>query len=161
MKTIFLLLPLFIIQTGTISIQKNVIEYFDRCSGSNIRLEEYSITNNSAEAYYTWVYYDDIVLQGNAAGLKQYLFKSPKDAINLATLLFDNVVFVDFKPTIGINFLKRLLPNERFVYVLYNHEDKEPFDKYIYYASESELNNLIGSIVNKQLLYDNSYIVVP
>ena len=161
MKTIFLLLPLFILQTGAINIQKNVIEYFDKCSGSNIRLEEYSITNNSAETYYTWVYFDDIVLQGEAAALKQYLFKSPKNSINLATLLIDNVVFVDFKPTIGINFLKPLLPNERFVYVLYNHEDKQPFDKYIYYVSESELNNLIGSIVNKQLLYDNSYIVVP
>ncbi len=131
-----------------------------------IVLQEYRITNNSSQCYYTWLDSN----QGkdskdSSVWLKRYLF-APKGDFSFASLMFDNVVFEgSFKPELGFSFMKRIKPGESFSYILYSStrdslHSKSSFDSLINIESESLINSLLPGGIPEEFLYQNEQIIL-
>lgn len=144
------------IDNGAIICTKNTIAHI----GPKLSLTRYTLTNRSMEDYYTWVYLestrDDSCTQSI---LKRYLFTRHGD-FSLGNILTDNLVFInDFRPEIGVSFLKKLPPAESFSYYVWGN-DNDGFQEHIFYISETEFLKINGTVNNTDALFKKSFIII-
>lgn len=138
-----------------IDVSTKQIPFF--MDGKEYYISQISVFNNSQTIYYTW--YDTTYEQGDSrlTDLQSYFCRFKGD-FNLIQLLTDNVFFLAFKPKIGVNFLKELLPGESFIYYVISN-DCNDHSKYIRASSQEEVNNLVGAIVNRNVLYNGDIVL--
>ena len=121
---------------------------------TEVTITEYRFHNRSSHDYYTW-YLDE---NAKEYDIRRYFFSSTPDGISLSTLLFDNICAPNFKPIVGVNFLKQIRPGDSFSYIFVNAEDD--FIKKIKCISDDTMKKYIGEIVNKQFLYGGDFIIL-
>lgn len=125
---------------------------------SEIVVTEYLIHNQSSYDYYTWYLEKTTDDNSEEFEIKKYLFSCPKNGISLSTLLSDNIYSSDFKPVIGVNFIKQIKPGESFSYIFINTDDS--VIKNIKYISSEKMKKYIGDVINTQFLYEGSLIII-
>lgn len=154
MRNPFLIL-LFIFCSPHVKVERN--EYLIRNNDISIHVYEYSIINITDEAIYTWIDYNS-PYSGvcNTKAIIRFFYDF-HDGLNLATLLTDNVVLKDFRPKIGVNFIKRLLPQESFKYI---GIDNNEYQKYVFYISDSDLKSIVGAPIRDDALYNGDYVII-
>lgn len=124
---------------------------------SDVVVTEYQIRNQSTYDYYTWYFERTFEDNSEETEIKRYFFSRSGD-LSLCTLLFDNVYSSDYKPIVGLNFLKRIKPGEYFSYLFINMD--EDYIRNIKCVSGYTLQKYIGDIANKQFLYEENYLII-
>ena len=131
-------------------------------NGNNrVAITEYEVVNNSKEAVYTWIDYNNSTKDNQwKTALKRFVWKGPPGGhICLGTLLYDNTTFDGYYPYVGFSFLKRIEPHKSFWYIVIG--DPEFIKHHIFYMKESETSPHIVYSGNIELiLFKNNYIVL-
>ena len=120
------------------------------------------LVNNTTEVYYTWIDFNLVSSHSTKQQAAKQYFYSHLGDLTFGALLTDNAYSLgQFEPVAGISFLKKITPGEKFVYYIrMKGKSRKQLIKCILYLSEPELNRVIGTIANTNLLYKDDSLTI-
>ncbi len=100
--------------------------YFNGITGHKQIIDNYKITNNSNEEYFTWVSLVPVNNKSNIELIRDF-FKIRKGDFNYVEIMYEE--FTNMSSDIGYTFIKKISPNETFSYFIAKTNSSSTFYK--------------------------------
>lgn len=143
-----------------VELSKNSYRYYDAFSQQNIIVDNVQISNNSLDYVMTWVSLDSVIRTSDRMLLHDYFIKRHGD-FNLNEMISEGLLGRDYTHSVGVSFLKKIMPGEKFVYIIVKRDEASTFyQDRIAIISRQHVEDYIGAVDEIKFWEPDSIVLV-